>query len=231
MIAEQAGTSTIIYNGVRRFPLRTVDNSEKSAKIIRIMLEYSEIKPGKYILYNDEPHEVLESHVARTQQRKPQNQTKLRNMVNGRIVPATFHAADKANEAEIGSHDIKFIYERKGEFWFSESNNPSKRFFITKELIGDQARFLKGNMLIEALTFSADEDEAPKIIGVHLPIKVELAVKDAPPSIKGDTASGGGKSVTLETGAVITAPLFVNAGDIIRVNTETGEYVERVEKR
>src|SRR5258708_23949799 len=107
------------------------------------MLEYSEIKPGKYILYNNEPHEVLEYHVARTQQRKPQNQTKLRNMVNGRITPATFHAADKVDEAEIGSRTIKFLYERRGEYWFSEENDPSKRFFFAAELIGPAARFLK----------------------------------------------------------------------------------------
>ncbi|MBX4215739.1 elongation factor P [Candidatus Parcubacteria bacterium] len=152
-------------------------------------------------------------------------------MVNGRIVPATFHAADKVNEAEVGSREIKFIYERKGEYWFAEANDPSKRFFMSNDAIGPQARFLKGNMVVTALTFSADEDEEAKIIGVQLPIKVELAVKEAPPSIKGDTASGGGKNVTLETGATVTAPLFVNAGDVIRINTETGEYVERVEKR
>lgn len=190
------------------------------------MLEYNEIKPGKYILYNDEPYEVLESHVARTQQRKPQNQTKLRNLLNGRMVPATFRAAERVNEADMGSRGVKFLYHNRGEYWFSEEHDPSKRFTLDAALMGNSARFLKENTIVDALTFGSDEEE--KIIGLKLPIKMELKVKDAPPSTKGDTAAGGGKVVTLETGATITAPLFVNAGDVIRVNTQTGEYVERV---
>lgn len=193
------------------------------------MLEYNEIKPRKYIIHQGEPYEVLESHVARTQQRKPQNQVKLRNLLNGRLVPATFHAAERVDEADISTRPVKFVYANRGEYWFCEKNDPSKRFEIDEALIGDQAKFLKGNMLVDVLIFT-DEDDEERIIGVRLPIKVELAVKEAPPSIKGDTASGGGKAVTLETGAVITAPLFVNQGDVIRVNTETGEYVERVNK-
>jgi len=195
------------------------------------MLEYNEIKPGKYIVYENAPYEVLESHVARTQMRKPQNQTKLRNLLNGRIVPATFHATDKVEEADLGKRTVKFLYHNKGEYWFCEENDPSKRFKIENGILGEPKKFLKGNILVDVITFSEDEDEEPKIIGIRLPIKVELKVTDAPPSIKGNTASGGGKTATLETGAAITVPFFVNIGDVIRVNTETGEYVERVEKR
>ncbi|MDP3957847.1 MAG: elongation factor P [bacterium] len=204
------------------------------------MLEYNEIKPGKHIVYEGEPYEVLESHVARTQQRKPQNQTKLKNLLNGRLVPATFRASERVDEADIGSRAIKFLYSNRGEYWFCEENDPRKRFTLDATLVGEPAKFLKENMLVSVLTFGlpaasnaaqAGEDEEEKIIGVKLPVKVELLVREAPPSIKGDTASGGGKVVTLETGATITAPLFVNAGDLIRVNTETGAYVERVEKR
>ena len=193
------------------------------------MLEYNEIRPRKYIIYQGEPYEVLESHVARTQQRKPQNQVKLRNLLSGRLVPATFHAAERVDEADISTRPVKFIYANRGEYWFSETNDPSKRFELEAALLGDAAKFLKGDMVVEALTFT-DDDDKKQIIGVRLPVKVELSVKEAPPSIKGDTASGGGKSVTLETGATVTVPFFVNQGDIVRVNTETGAYVERVEK-
>ena len=202
-------------------------------KIIRIpviMLEYSEIRVGKYIIYNKEPYEVVDSHVARTQMRKPQNQTKLRSLLNSRVVPATFHATDKVEEADLGKRTIKFLYQNKGEYWFCEENDPSKRFKLDGDLIGEQKKFLKGNTLIEVITFSEDEDDEPKIIGIKLPVKVELIVKDAPPSIKGNTASGGGKTAVLETGANVTVPFFVNVGDVIRINTTTGEYVERVEK-
>ncbi|MEK7115715.1 MAG: hypothetical protein AAB862_02085 [Patescibacteria group bacterium] len=194
------------------------------------MLEYNEIRGGKYILYNNEPFEVLESHVARTQQRKPQNQTKLRSLLSGRVVSATFHASDKVTEADIGSKKIKFLYHNRGEFWFCEINDPSRRFSLEENLIGEPAKFLKGNTMVDALTFTEDDEDEPKIIRIKLPIKVELAIKDAPPGIKGNTASGGGKSAILETGTSVTVPFFVNVGDIIRVNTETGEYVERVSK-
>lgn len=193
------------------------------------MLEYNEIKPGKYIVWQDEPYEVLESHVARTQQRKPQNQTKLRNLISGRLVPATFHATDKVSEADISKRLIKFIYGGKGQLCFSEIKNPSERFFLDEAIVGDQVKFLKANVEVDALIFTDDDDEE-KIIGLKLPIKMDFVVKEAPPSIKGDTASGGGKAVVLETGATVTAPLFINAGDVIRINTDTGLYTERVEK-
>lgn len=192
------------------------------------MLEYNEIKPGKYIVHNGEPFEVIFSHVARTQQRKPQNQTKLRSLISGRVVSVSFHAADKVDEADISKRPIKFIYANKGEYVFSEVSDPSKRFNLSESLIGTQAKFLKGNTIVDVLTFNADDEDEQKIIGVKLPIKIELKVTEAPPSIKGDTAQGGTKQVTLETGATVNTPLFVKEGDIIRVNTETGEYVERV---
>jgi len=195
------------------------------------MLEYSEIRPGKYIIYNGEPYEVIDSHVARTQMRKPQNQTKLKSLLNNRVVPVTFHATDKVEEADLGKKTVKFLYHNKGEYWFCEERDPSKRFKINEELLGEPKKFLKGNTLIDIVTFSEDEDEEPKIIGIRLPIKVELKITDAPPSIKGNTASGGGKTAVLETGANVTVPFFVNVGDVIRINTETGEYAERVEKK
>lgn len=195
------------------------------------MLEYNEVKPGKYILYNNEPYEVLESHVARTQMRKPQNQIKMRNLISARVIPATFHASDKVPEADIDSRPIKFIYESRGQYCFSEIKDASKRFFLDSALMGPQVKFLKGNTEVSALTFTSEDDDEPKIIGVKIPIKMELLVKEAPPAVRGNTVQGGTKQVTLETGAVINVPLFVNEGDIIRVNTETGDYVERVDKR
>ena len=193
------------------------------------MLEYSEIKPGKFIIYNGEPYEVIDSHVARTQQRKPQNQTKLRSLLSERVIPVSFHASDKVREADISKKPIKFVYESKGQYCFSEIKDPSNRFFLETSIIGPQAKFLKGNTEVDALIFTDEEDEE-KIIGVKLPIKMELLVKEAPPAIKGNTASGGGKQVVLETGAVVSVPLFIEAGDIVRVNSDTGEYAERVGK-
>ena len=194
------------------------------------MLEYNEITIGKFIIFNGEPWEVLSAHVFRKQQRKPVNATKLRNLITGRITENSFHVSEKAEEAEIESKDIKFIYEAKGEYWFHENGEPSKRFALKEEQIGYGSKFLKKDAIAKAMIF--DDPSNPsgqgKIIGVKMPIKVELKVVEAPPSTKGNTAQGGNKVVKVETGASVNAPLFINEGDTIRVNTETGDYVERV---
>ncbi len=189
-------------------------------------LDYDEIKPRKFILVDGQPFEILESHVARTQKRKPQNQVRMRNLLNGKVLPATFHASDTAEEADISKRDALFLFASKGEYWFCDPNDRAKRFEIDIDVIGDAAKFLKDNTIVETKVFEYDDEE--KIIGVTLPIKMNFVVKDAPPSMKGNTAAGGGKLVTIETGAQITTPLFIEAGEVITVNTDTGEYVERV---
>ena len=189
-------------------------------------LEYSEIREKKIIIHDDEPCEVVESHVARTQQRKPQNQVKLRSLISGKVFPATYHVADSADEADIIKRDITFLYQNKGEYWFCDPNDKSNRFKLDGALIGTAEKFLKQNGNATALVWENDDEE--KIIKVTLPMKMELKVKEAPPAVRGDTSKGGMKLITLENGATLNAPMFVSKGDIIRVNTETGEYVERV---
>lgn len=191
------------------------------------MLEYNEITERKYIVFENEPYEVLSSHVFRKQQRKPVNATKMRNVLTGRIVEHSFHVSDKATEADINKKEVKYLFTNKGEYWFCEPNNPSKRFELPAELIGDAGKFLKTNITVDALLYD-DGSENGKIIGLKLPIKMELKVVEAHPAVKGNTAQGGTKAVVLETGAEIQVPMFINEGDIVRVNTETGQYTERV---
>ncbi len=186
------------------------------------MLEYNEITVRKYIVIDGEPFEVIDNHIFRMQQRKPQNKTKLRSLISGRVMEMTFHASDKVEEAEIEKKEVKFLYANRGEWWFCAKDNPADRFKLEESLLGDGSKFLKANAMIDALVF----DE--KIIGVKLPIKVELKVIEAEPAVKGDTAKGGNKVVKLETGATLNVPMFVNEGDVLRINTETAEYVERV---
>ena len=204
------------------------------------MLEYSEIRVGKIIIYEDEPCEVLDNHVARTQMRKPQNQVKLKNLLSGRALNATFHASDKVNEAEIKKEDIKFLYTNRGEYWFSKPDDPKDRFQIDENIIGDAVKFLKANENVTALIWVNDDEPArphdnsgaggDQIIKVSLPIKMEFIIREAPPSIRGNTANGGGKLAILENGIKLNVPFFVEVGDKIIINTETGEYVERVQK-
>ena len=189
------------------------------------MLNYNEITLRKYIVLDGTPYEVLDSHVFRKQQRKPVNHTKLKNLFSGKVTEYAFHVADTVEEAEIESREIKYLYNNRGEYFFCEANDPSKRFTLPADLISSQAKFLKTNMTVEILTFR------DKNIGIKLPIKMDLKVIEAAPAVRGNTAQGASKQITVETGATLTVPLFINEGDIVRVNTETGEYVERVEKK
>ena len=195
------------------------------------MLAYNEILAKKFIVYEDAPYEVLDAHIFRMQQRKPVNQTKLKNLFTGKVTEITFHQADKVEEADINTREIKYLYTNKGQFWFCEVSDPAKRFSFTSEVVGAGGRFLKPNSLVDALTWERGEmgekGERGALIGMRLPIKVELKVIEAPPAIKGDTAKGGNKVITLETGAMVNSPMFINEGDVVRINTETGEYVER----
>ena len=185
------------------------------------MLDYNEITVRKYIILEGEPYEVIDNHIFRMQQRKPQNKTKLRNLITGSVKEITFHQAEKVEEAEIDKKNVKYLYTNKGEWWFCEENNPAKRFQLAETLLGNAGKFLKPNTIVEALMFG------DRVIGIKAPAKVELKVTEAPPAVKGDTAKGGNKVITLETGAKVSAPLFVSEGDIVRINTETGEYIER----
>jgi elongation factor P len=190
------------------------------------MLDYNNIVPKKFIVLDEEPYEVVSSHVFRKQQRKPVNQTKLRHLITGKVTERSFHASDKVAEADLEKRDVTFLYENKGkgEWWFCDKGDPRARMTIARDTIGDKARFMKENSDVIALIFQE------KIIGIDLPKKVDLVVAEAPPAVRGNTAQGVTKVVTLETGAEITTPIFINEGDTVRVNTETGAYAERVEK-
>ncbi|MBX4206498.1 hypothetical protein KW784_01805 [Candidatus Parcubacteria bacterium] len=117
---------------------------------------------------------------------------------------------------------MKYLYTNKGEYWFCEAHDPSKRFKLEEELIGPAAKFLKPNTVADGMVF----DE--KIIGLKLPVKMELKVTEAHEATRGNTAQGATKAVVLETGAEIQVPMFIKEGDVVRVNTETGEYTDRV---
>jgi len=185
-------------------------------------ISYSEVTQGKNIIIDGQPYEILTSHVARTQQRKPTNQVKAKNLISDKLSDFTFRASDKVEEAEIDTKEIKYLYANKGEYWFCESDNSSKRFKLEETVLGTQVKFLKSNSIIDAIVFN------DQTIGIKMPIKVDLKVTEAHPAVKGDTAKGGNKQVVLETGATINVPMFIKEGDILRINTETGEYTDRL---
>jgi elongation factor P len=188
------------------------------------MLAYNDVKPGVAVIVENEPYVCTWNNIMKKQQRRPVNQTKLRHIIKGNSIEYSFQQSDKLEEAEIETKDAVFVFhdERKGEWVFHEAADKSKRFSVSDDMVGDSGKFLKPNMEVETLAFQG------KLFRVKVPIKVELKVKEAPPDVRGNTAQGGSKVVTLETGADLTVPMFVKEGDVIRINTETGEYVERV---
>ncbi len=190
------------------------------------MLEYNEIKEHKIIVWDGAPHEVMASHVFRKQQRKPVNATKLKNLLTGRIAEISFGGSEKAEEADISTKTVTYLYRAKDEVWFTDPQEKSKRFSLKEGIVGDKIKYIKENDEVE-LTVYTDDDDKETVIGMKIPVKVDLVVKDAPPSVKGSTVTGGNKVATLETGATVNVPLFIEIGEKIRINTDTGEYVER----
>ena len=187
------------------------------------MLSYTELIPKKVIVIDDEPYIVVStSGIVKKQRQKPHNTAKLRNLRSGNIVEQTFSQSDKIEEADIQSRDLKYLYTNRGESWFCESDNPAKRMSFSQDFIQQTLLYTRPNDIVKGVIFGDD------VVAIELPIKVDLKVTEAPPNVRGNTAQGGNKVVTLETGATVTTPMFIEVGDIVRINTESGEYVERV---
>jgi len=189
------------------------------------MLSFSEIKKGVKIIFDGEPYEVLEARHMKKARGQAVLQTKVKNLISGNLLSRNFSQSETFEEAELSRFEAKFLYYHRGQYFFSEKNDPSKRFNLSEEQIGETTQFLQPDQIVEGLVFKE------KVINIALPIKVNLKVTAAPPGVKGERAQSGTKQVTLETGAKINVPLFINRGDIIEINTEKGEYVRRVEKK
>ncbi len=188
------------------------------------ILNYSEILPRKIILIDDQPYEVLDAHVFQKQKSRPVNHTKVRNLLSGSVKEVVFHQFEKAAEADMGTREVKYLYANRGEYWFCDAKDASNRFKLSDAQLGESIRFIKPNTIIDSTTFNGD------IIGLKYPIKVELKITESAPAVRGNTSGNATKAAILETGATIYVPMFINEGDIVRINTETGDYTERVEK-
>lgn len=181
----------------------------------------NDLKKKDYVIIDDQPVMVIETHHLKMQQRRPTVMTKYRNLLNGKVYERNFSQGTTFEPADVNKSDIKFLYAHRDQFWFSEPDDPSKRFELSADIIGDLAGFMKENTVVEALSWNDN------VINIELPVKMTYTVVQAPPGVKGDTQSGGTKQVVLDTGASINAPLFINEGDKIIVNTATAEYSER----
>ncbi len=184
------------------------------------MLNMTDIKTGKKIIWNNEPYVVLEYLHSKIGRGGAVMRTKLKNLISGVIIDYTFQGAEKVEEAEISKSHAQYLYNDGDEYQFMDTET-FDQFSLSKAVLGDITSYLIEGMDMSVLNWNG------KPINVDPPVKVTLTVTDAPPGIKGDTASGGGKVVTLETGLQITAPLFIKVGDKLVINTEKGTYVSR----
>lgn len=189
------------------------------------MLKYTDLKKGTIFSHENQPWLVLDYSFVKMQQRRPVAKVKIKNLKTGSIILKTFQQSDQLDEIDYSSRAIKFVYSHRGKNVFCEINDPSQRMELSDEMIKEKLKFLKNNSEVEAILIN---DE---IVDIRLPIKMDFMVKECPPSFKGNTATGGTKIAILETGATINVPLFIEPGDIIRVNTEENTYVERVKKQ
>ncbi|TSD03115.1 MAG: elongation factor P [Parcubacteria group bacterium Greene0714_36] len=188
------------------------------------MLTYTDLKKGTAFIWNGKPYEVLEASFSRMQQRKAVVQAKIKDLATGKILETSFQPSNQFQEADIEKRTLTFLYTHRGEYIFSNPANPRERFTLTEDEVAHSRQWLKKETPVTALFFGE------KLLTLSVPIKMDLKVTETPPGVQGDRAQGGTKAATLETGAVIQVPLFINEGDIIRANTETGEYAERMEK-
>ena len=184
------------------------------------MYDTSNFRKGLKIEVDQKPYEIIEFLHVKPGKGGAFVRTKLRNMLNSRVVDRTFRSGEKVGKPDLQEREMQYLY-KDGDNYCLMDNKTYDQIFVSEEQIGESRLFLIENETVNVLLL----DEKP--IGVELPIFVELSVADTSPGVKGDTASKVTKPATLETGAVMSVPIFINVGDKIKVDTRTGSYVER----
>ena len=181
-----------------------------------------EIKKGGVILFNQDPCLVLEANFLRMQQRKPVMQTKLKNLQTGKTYDYNFKQGETVESVDLERTNANFLY-RQGTSYMFMDNVTFDQVALEADRLAEKASFLSENLTVNLLYWG------DKLINVEIPGKIDLRVTETEPGARGDTAQGSVmKQATLETGLSLKVPLFVKEGDVIRVNSSTGEYVERV---
>lgn len=188
------------------------------------MLSISDLQPGVFLTYNSQPHQVVFSQHSKLGRGGAILRTKLKNLISGAIFEITFKGNDKVDEADIKRSKAQFTY-KDGEGYHFMDGQTFEQFTLKADRVGQAGGFLKEGENVDIISWNG------QAINVSPPIKVDLKIVETEPGVRGDTAQGSvTKPAVLETGAKVQVPIFMRVGDIIKVNTQTGEYVERVNK-
>jgi len=183
------------------------------------MISGSELRKGVIIELDDKLYQVIDyQHVK--MKRTALARVKLRDIAAGHIIERSFQSDEKLTRARLDSRPMQYLYNDGNLYYFMDVES-FEQIGIDREKLGDALNYLKEGTTVEVSSYKGE------VVGIELPIAVELEVVETEPGFKGDTATAGSKPAKLETGLTIQVPLFVNQGDIIKVDTRTGEYLER----
>ncbi|MBQ3180620.1 MAG: elongation factor P [Firmicutes bacterium] len=185
------------------------------------MISSNDLRPGVTIELDGDPFVVVDFQHVKPGKGNAFVRSKLKNLRSGGNIERTFNAGEKIPKAHMERAQMQYLYNDGTDYIFMD-NNTYDQLPLTADQIGDQIKYLKENMDVYVLSYKG------AVLCVDLPPQVELTIVETEPGIKGDTATGGTKPATTDTGAIIKVPFFINEGDVIRVNTTTGEYIERV---
>lgn len=184
------------------------------------MISVNDIRNGMTIEVDDQVYQVIEFLHVKPGKGAAFVRTKLKNVVTGGIIETTFRAGEKVQRANVDRREFQFLYENQG-VWTFMNTETYEQIELTDEQIGDGKNYLVENMIVQIAEWKGN------IIGVDLPNTVELKVIETEPGFKGDTATGTYKPAKVETGYVVQVPLFINTGDVIKIDTRTGQYLSR----
>ncbi len=185
------------------------------------MYNTSDIRNGLKVEIDGAPFEITEFLHVKPGKGGAFIRTTLKNLETGSVINRTFRSSEKLKEADVEEKNMQYLYCDGTDFIFMD-NETYDQVMLPREALGDMTNFLKESMTVDVL-FSKG-----RAINISMPIFVELSIKETEPGFKGDTASGGSKPAVLETGGTVQVPLFINEGDVVKVDTRTGQYVERV---
>lgn len=186
------------------------------------MLSFNEIKPGVIVKIADQPYVVVKTDHLKMAQRRPVLKTKLKSLINGSILERGFVDNEKVEEAETETMKANYLYKTESEACFM-NNETYEQFNVPLEQVSDKLKYLKEGTDVDILCFQGQP------VSLKLPIKIALKVVSAPPGVKGNSAGNVTKAVELETGTRLNAPMFISEGEMVLVNTESGEYVGRAQ--
>lgn len=187
------------------------------------MISVTDFKTGLTIEIDGDLYNVIEFMHVKPGKGAAFVRSKLKNIRTGATIERTFNSNEKVSPARIDFREMQYLYKSDNDYTFMDTEN-YEQLTLSGDKIGDASKYLKENMVVEIQIFQNE------VLGVQLPNTVELEIVETDPNFKGDTAQGGTKPATLETGAVVNVPFFVEKGDVIQVDTRTNQYLKRASK-